>query len=304
MLTIQEAGTEILGDNPKNFYVFGGEEYGIKCKYLEHLKELYKASVEVETVSEALAIFKKKQLFPLPPKLYICRYDDSFIAELSEKTAKSLAKIKIRGTIVCLYENPKSVNKCNRYLPDNTVSFDAVNPVFIKQYLSKDFPSLPESAISEAVRVHPDYKGAYNICLSLSALSDMDLAGLTSKLANETFGYDVSATDTQLRQAFASKNLYEVTELLDNYTGDKNQIFYVWLSAMLELEKLLGNPKQKSDLKSCVKLWDLQSVYNMFMHIYHELETSRSVLSYNIDDRLLYIALLLQYQPVPSIEVM
>ncbi len=303
MLTIQQAGTEILGDSPKNFYVFGGTEYGIKCKYLEHLKGLYKASVEVETVSEALAIFKKKQLLPLPPKLYIVRYDDTFISELSEKMAKSIAKLKIRGTIVCLYENLKSVGKCNKYLPDNTVSFDAVNPVFIKQYLQKDFPSLPESAISEAVRIHSDYMGAYNICISLSSLSEMDIAGLTSKLANETFGYDASSTDAQIRQAFAAKNFYIVTELLENYTGDKNQIFYVWLSTMLELEKLLDNPKQKSDLKQFIKLWDIASIYNMFMHIYHELEISRSVLSYDIDSRLLYLALLLQFQPVPAVGI-
>lgn len=303
MLTIQQAGTEILGDNPKNFYVFGGEEYGIKCKYLEHLKKLYKVSVEVETVSEALSIFKKKQLLPLPPKLYIVRYDDTFISELSEKMVKHIFKLKIKGTIVCLYENLKSVGKCNKYLPDNTVSFDAVNPVFIKQYLQKDFPSLPESAISEAVRIHSDYMGAYNICISLNSLSDTDLAGLTPKLADETFGYGVASTDTQLRQAFAAKNFYLVTELLEKFTGDKNQIFYVWLSTMLELEKLSGNLKQKSDLKQYIKLWDVQSIYNMFMHIYHELEISRSVLSYDIDTRLLYIALLLQYQPIPAVGV-
>ena len=69
---------------------------------------------------------------------------------------------------------------------------------------------------------------------------------------------------------------------------------------MLELEKLIVYPRQKSDLSQYVKLWDIQSVCNMFRHIYNELKTSRTSLSYNIDDRLQYIALLLQYNPIPQ----
>lgn len=303
MLTIQEAGTEILGDKPKSLYFFGGEEYGIKCKYIDHLREYYKAWQEMPTVSEALAVFKKKQLLPLPPKLYIVRYDDTFISELADKVVKQISKLKIRGTIVCLYEATKAVAKCNKYFPDNTVSFDPINPTFIKQYLKSDFPQLQDGAIVEAVRLHADYRGAYNICIGLSALDEITLSGMSSRQVNETFGYDISASDTQLRQAFAARNVYTISSLLDTYIGDKNQIFYIWLAAMLELEKLLVNPKQKSDLGQYVAYWDLQSVYYMFHHIYNELSTSRSVLSYNVDDRLLYLALLLQYRPIPAVGV-
>lgn len=300
VLTIQQAGTEILGDNPKNMYFFGGEEYGIKCKYIEHLRDYYNQVQEMPTVSEVLDIFKRKQLFPLPPKLYIVRYDDTFLSDLNERTVKQISKLTIRGTIVCLYEAPKAVSKCNKYFPDNTVSFDNINPSFIVQYLTKDFPALSQKAITEAVRIHPDYMGAYNICIGLSVLDDRIVDGMTSAQADETFGYDPAATEIQLRQAFAAKNVYLCINLLDTYIGDKNQIFYTWLAAMLELEKLLVNPKQKSDLGSCAKHWDLLSVYNMFQNIYAELDTSRSVQSYNIDDRLLYLILLLQYNPVPE----
>jgi hypothetical protein len=304
MLSIQQAGMEILGDNPKKFYVFGGTEYGIKCKYIEHLKEHYKAMVEVEAMGDVLTLFKKKQLIPLLPKLYVCRYDSDFISELSEKTTKQIDRLQIKGTVVCIYEDSKIIAKCNKHFPDNTVSFDPINPVFIKQYLLKDFPNLQEKAIDDAIRIHPDYMGAYNICLSLNTLSDTVISSLSSEVMDETFGYDISVTDLQIKQAFASRNYYECESLIENYKGDKNQIFYILLATMLEVEKLIVNPKQKSDIKDCLKLWDVESVYNTFMHIYHELDNSRNYLSYDIDSRLIYLVSLLNYRPIPMLEVM
>ena len=38
MLSIQDLGLSILGDSPKNFYILGGIEYGIKDKYIEILE--------------------------------------------------------------------------------------------------------------------------------------------------------------------------------------------------------------------------------------------------------------------------
>lgn len=304
MLSIQVAGTEILGDNPKSFYIFGGDEYGIKLKYIEHLKSYYNAYQEVPTVSEFMAIFNKKQLLPLSPKLYIVRYDDEFISNLSEKYAKQFMKLRIRGTLVCIYEASKAISKCNKYFPDNTISFDIINPTFVKQYLSEDFKQLSSGVISKIVKSHPDYMGAYNVCLGINTLTETEISGISEAEWVDVLGDTLSSSELQLRQAFASRNLYACLHLLEAYTSDKNQIYYTWMAAMLELEKLIVYPRQKSDLSQYVKLWDIQSVCNMFRHIYNELKTSRSSISYNIDDRLQYIALLLQYNPIPQEGVM
>lgn len=304
MLTIQQVGAEILGDKPRTLYFFGGIEYGIKYKYIEHLRGLYKYTQELETMAEAVNLFKKKQLIPLPPKLYIIRYDDIFISTLTEKIAKQVNNLNIKGTIVCIYEAAKSVSKCNKFFPDNTVVIDPINPAFIKQYLKNDFPKLPDNLIAEAVRIHPDYMGAYNVCIGMNALDNMSLDSISSKQIDTVFGADRSATETQLRHAFASRNVYACTELLDNYPSDKNQVYYTWLSTLLELEKLLTNPKQKSDLRQYVRQWSIECVYNMFHQIYNELAKSRNSTYYNIDDRLLYLTLLLQYNPIPTVGVM
>ena len=41
MLSIQDVGTEILNNNPGKFYIFGGTEYGIKCKYFDIIMTHY-----------------------------------------------------------------------------------------------------------------------------------------------------------------------------------------------------------------------------------------------------------------------
>ena len=46
MLSIQEAGKEILTGHPCKFYVFAGDEYGVKDKYLLALKSHYSDYVE------------------------------------------------------------------------------------------------------------------------------------------------------------------------------------------------------------------------------------------------------------------
>lgn len=304
MLTIQQAGAEILGDNPRTLYFFGGEEYGIKCKYIDHLASYYKASKEVATVSDVISMFRKKQLIPLTPTVYVVRYDESFISELSEKVAKTIEKLNIIGTVVCLYENTKAISKCNKFFPDNTVTFDAVNPAFLKQYLKADFPQLSDKDISEAVSIHSDYMGAYNVCIGLNAVDEVALSDMTPSQIHHVFGADKSSSDKQLRYAFAAKDIYACSDGIANYNADKNQIFYIWLSTMLELEKLVSNPKQKSDLNRYIGQWDMRSIYNMFQFIYNELKLSRSSVSYNLDDRLLYLTLLLRYNPIPELGAM
>ena len=59
MLTIQELGLSIMGDSPKNFYVLGGSEFGIKEKYID----IVSFESAVSKVSEFLAnqtVFKVK----------------------------------------------------------------------------------------------------------------------------------------------------------------------------------------------------------------------------------------------------
>lgn len=304
MLSIQDAGKQVLTGNPGKFYVFAGDEYGVKSKYLDALKQHYKECVEADTVESIFSLMSIKHLIPLPPKLYIVRYDEEFIASITAATTDKIKSMKIIGTLVCVYESTKSFNKCEKYLPDYTVSFDTVSPEFIKKYLVADYPNLPQPVIDFAVSVRPDYKSASTICncMSHADLTKVNFADLSSLAA--TFGCNSTTNEAQLKIGVASRNFAYCLTVLDTYGDDINSAFYTILSTLIELEKLLESNYGQSELRQYIKGWNITDIYYMFMNTYDALKKSRSYTSHDIYDSLVYLLGLLQFSPVPSPEVM
>ena len=88
MLTIQELGLSIMGDSPKNFYVLGGSEFGIKEKYIDILESKIGKRIEHSNTLELISSMEKKQLIPVPPSVYVIRYDKVFLSKLSDKNGE------------------------------------------------------------------------------------------------------------------------------------------------------------------------------------------------------------------------
>ena len=305
LLSIQQAGTEILGNNPGKLYIFCGPEYGIKHKYIEHMKQHYKAYIEMESLTDVIKSFSMKRLIPAQPKLYIVRYDDTFISALNEKMVAGLNTDKIIGTIVALYDNPKHTSKLDKFFPNNTVQFDVVHPNYIVKYLTQDYPELSLDVINAVVNLHPDYMASYNICHCLNMIPEYikDHPNTIIHEIQTVFSSSGVVKGDKLRYAVAARNVSMCFAILDSTTDDYNGLYYVILSCMLELEKVLANPKCSSDLKKYAKAWDISSVYWMFQHTFNELERSRKILKYNAYDGISYLISLLQYNPIPTIGV-
>ena len=301
---IQDVGREILTGNPEQFYVFIGTEYGVKERYLSILKSHYNGYKEADSVKEVLDLMSSNHLIPLQPKLYIVRYDEDFIQSLSDKTTDMVVEINpknIIGTIVCLYELPKHVSKCVKYLDSYTVAFDSVNTQFIKKYLSEDFPGLDISLIESVVSIKSDYRSAYNICNCLSCIDPS--RHIDNTTLDLIFGDTTSSDNQHLKLGIASRNFQYMMYMIDNYTDDLNNMFYAILSTCIELEKVLST-KSQSDFRQYAKVWTLPDVYNMFMSTYAELEKSRNASSYDTYGRLVYLFGLMQFSPIPTSEVM
>lgn len=303
MLSIQEVGTQVLTGNPKQFYIFIGSEYGIKEKYLENLKSYYNSVVEVGNVVDVLELMSKKHIIPLKPTLYIVRYDEEFLRTLDKKSNENLIKIesKIIGTIVCLYEIQKQSDKCAKYLPDFTASFDSVSSEFIKKYLKSDFPELHSSVIDFAVQLRRDYKSAYNICASIRCADPEELSKYDGNQLAAVLGNNFSTSEKQFRYGVASRNFAYCLSVIDSYNGQLDMLMYTFLSTMIDIERIISNPKQQNDLKRYTNCWNISDVYHLFMHVYSELEKSRMLSSYDVYSGLLYLISLLQYSPVPEV---
>lgn len=304
MRTIQEVGTEILNNTPQKLYIFGGEEYGIKCKYISILKEHYSICEEMPTVNSVISIMSRKHFIPLQPKLYVVRYDEEFISNLNEVTASKLKSLNVIGTLVCIYESVKHVNKLEKYLPDYTVQIDKVNPQFVVKYLHSDFPKLPDRLINLAATYGSNYSEAQTICCSMSAVPAETLFSLSDIELMKMFNKYDDVSESNLKVGIASRNFTYLVNLLEQY-NDIDSIFYTILSTMLDLEKVLTNTYAESPLREYAKRWTLEDVYNMFMNTYEALKNSRSSrIQCDTSYIILYLFSLLKFQQIPDVNVM
>ena len=301
MRTIQEVGKEILSNNPASFYVFIGPEYGVKEKYIKLLEQHYDNKVEAEKVSDILNLMKTKHLIPLKPTLYVVRYDEQFISDLSSATETIIKNAKIVGTIVCIYEQSNHTTKINKYLDNFTVHIDTVSSQFVNKYLHGDFPKLCDNLINVAVKYCDNYSQARNMCRSMSTVPAQKLLSLSDNEIANMLGRVTLSSEKQLRKGIASRNFAYLVTILNNYSEDVDTIFYSIMSTLLDLEKLIKNKYTESDLREYIDRWTLKDIYYMFMNTYEELKRSRSN-SYNIENGIIYLLSLLKFKEIPSPE--
>lgn len=304
MLALSEAGKQILGNNPGNFYIFCGSEHGIKEKYISHLKEFYTCEYsEYPDVGSVLDLMRNVQLIPLIPQLYIVRYDESFLSTLKDSTASDIRSLNIIGTVVLLYHDVKSFNKCNKFLSDYTVLFDPVARQYIANYLAKDFPSLSKVYIEFAVKSTSDYKSAYTICHSLSKIKGNQLAEANMDDLKFLFSCDSVSVDEQIKLGVAARNFNYLIETLDRYPGDYDNILYTILNTLVDLDKLKCRNFGDSPLKPYARHWTQGDIYNMYMFTFNAIEQLRSISS-DPYSQLVFLFSILQYQPIPPVSAM
>lgn len=302
MLTIQEVGTEILGNTPKKFYVFGGTEYGIKCKYIDILKSHYGKFKECQSVNEIIKLMSTRHFIPLEPTLYIIRYDDEFLSSLSDDTEKIIDKLNIIGTIVCIYELDKHVIKCSKYLSNYTVKIDPVSTNFKVKYLHSDFPHMPDRFINIAATYGIDYNDAKNMCRSMSQVDVETLFEYSDDKILALFGKQKPYDSDSIKRAVMNKNFNFLVRALDQYE-DCDSFYYMILASMLDLEKGLSSKYPSNEIKEYLNYWFEQDVYNMFMLTYNEIAKTRSYAT-DVRSSLLYLFAFLKFKRIPSVEFM
>lgn len=300
MLTIQDIGRQVMTGNPLKFYAMLGTEYGIKDRYIQMLKDRYGGDfVEYSTVSSALSLMRQKHIIPITPKLYIIRYDDTFLPDVNDKTQSMIDSLNIIGTIVCIYEDAKHCKKLLKYLPDYAVSIDAVSPQFIVKYLTDEFQNIDNEIASICVRSTKCYSQARNMCRCISYCPEA-IRGMTESDIARLFGTVQLSSDSQIRLAVAMRNTGAVLAVIDSYMGTYDNIMYTMLATMLELEKLYFNRRSESDIRKFVNKWTLKDIYNFFNSVYSRLNNLRS--SSAVDGRLsvTYLASLLAFKDIPD----
>ena len=302
MLSIQQLGLEILNHKPRKFYVLGGSEYGIKARYIDELAKYYKQKIECNTVSEIIASSKVKQLIPLGPALYVVRYDEEFGSNISADLAKQILNLKIDGTVVCLYET-KYFSKIEKYLPDNSSFIEPINQNMIVKYLKSEFPNCSTHLVTIAANICRNYGHARNICIGMSACNPAIIDDMSDEEICKLFGYVEDSGNKEMQIAIASRKFANGNKCISKYTESYDAVIYDFLSVAVELDKLFDKKRVESNLSEYANLWKRQDIYNLFMQAYNQLSLIRS-LSVEPQNCLTYLAGLLQFNNIPSVEEM
>ena len=304
MISIQDLGLSIMSDTPKSLYIVGGQEYGIKDKYIDRLTKFYGRREEYPSVEAIIDFASVKHLVPVQPALYVVRYDESFVTSISVALVQKINKMKLAGTIFCVYSEPKHIEKLNKFLPDNVCVIDAVNPKFIEKYLHSDFPELEDRYVKIATNCASSYGHARTICKSLICADKQIIAKMSDHQIAELFGCADASVEEDIQKAIAARNFVVASRLLDTYNGNMDNLVYTVLQTMIDMEKILTSKYSDSPLKDYAKLWKLEDVFFMFMNAYTELEKLRSNTSTDIKSSLIYLFGLFTFKDIPSPEVM
>ena len=302
MLSIQDIGLSIFSDTPKNFYILGGTEYGIKDKYIEILTAKIGKKVEYDTVADIISFMSKHHIIPLDPSVYVVRYDKAFVSSANKELATKIQSLNIIGTIVLIYEDTKDLNKLDKLFPENTASIDAIDIKHTEKYLKSDFPEMDVRTIEYAAKHSSNYFQAKNICRCLYAVQDKVL--LSEKQIVSLFDIKLSYSNEDLQIAIASRNFNALMYITDHYEGDVQGILYQILRVMVDLDKCQNGKYSNSPLKKYAKNWTRADIYWMFNHTYDAIKSLRSGYTIEIPDLITYLGALMMFKNIPEMRLL
>lgn len=301
MLTIQETGLSILGDSPKNFYILGGSEYGIKERYIEILTEKIGSKQEYAKVVDVIAIMSKYHIIPLEPHVYVVRYDKEFLTQAKDLVSK-IAALDIVGTLILVYEDPKDLAKLDKLFQENTSSIDPIDAKHMAKYLNSDFEGINPQIVKYVTKHVHNYYQARNICRCLYAVQDKTL--LSEKQILSLFSLQLNFTNDDLQVAIASRNFNALIYIAEHYDGDVSGILYQILRVMIELDKIKSSKYSNSPLRDYARKWTPVDIYWMFQHTYEAIKSVRSGYAADIYDLITYLGALMLFNPIPNTQGM
>lgn len=301
MLSIQQAGVEILGNKPRSLYFLCGSEYGVKQKYIDHLKHLYSSCTYVDSISDLVKMFSRKSLVSSSNSLYVVRYDAEFVKSVDSAYAKRVLSLKVPGCLIAVYDDEKQFHKLDKHFPDNTVYIQAVTKEHCIKYLKTDYSSLDDRYIKlAAYNCFGGYGHAKIVCSQMNSIASK-LHKIEDTDLLSTFGIGRKYTEQQMMLCAAARSFEGVMTVVDNYDDDLNFLLNGMCHVAIELDKAMDSKMQSTEYSKYVKLWTRPDVYNFFEQCYVQTLKLRSSTATSAYSSLVYVASLLNFKHIPSV---
>lgn len=104
MKKLETLKTDLLQDKVENFYVFYGEDYGIRRHYIERLKTYFQKISYMDNCDSVSKVIVAKSLFNLKELIII--YDDQEFPKLTREQIQTFINRLKDKTILLIYEEP------------------------------------------------------------------------------------------------------------------------------------------------------------------------------------------------------
>lgn len=302
MLSIQQAGVEILGNGARrSIYFLFGQEYGIKRKYLQHLACEYGCTKEVDSLAYLIDMLQRKSLVKKPNCLYVCRYDDEFVKK-ADSYSKRISSLSVPGCIACVYDDEKQFKKLDKLFPENVVRFDKVSGDKVFKYLQSDFPELDARYLNLVVNhCASDYSRCLIACEQLNSIRSK-LHSVNDDNILTTLGLNRTFTEEQMMICVAAKNFSGVVKAIDSCECDLNYLINGMCHVAIELDKAMHNSKADCKFRNYVNRWTCEDIYNFFDNCYTETLRLRSSTGGDVYESLIRLAALLKFKRIPGVK--
>ena len=104
MKKLQDLKQELIEGKVNKFYVFYGEDYGIRKHYINKIATFFDSTVVVDSCEKVGAMTVAKSLFKI--KRLIVVYDDQVFAKKSNEVIQTFIKRLNDYCVILVYEQP------------------------------------------------------------------------------------------------------------------------------------------------------------------------------------------------------
>lgn len=223
MKSLQDLKQEILNGQINKFYVFFGEDYGLRHYYIHKIKESFNklrvlSSYEgVQQSTSGIGLFSTHDLIVI--------YNDEAFAKLSEFALNRFISRLKDDTIIMVYENELINTNLFKHFSEYITQFPTVKDNIAQEFVESQLKLTLHSTVEMAYNCDNNYN---IICLESDKVKNYAQA----KNINEQTAYEDLNVQGQLCVKYPE---YRVDDLMDDVLAKNTKNMLYWYQVITEL---------------------------------------------------------------------
>ena len=144
MRKLEDLKTDLLNNKVEKFYIFFGEDVGIKKHYIDKINTYFQQKIIADTWNDIKPIVTAKSLFTIKQLLLVFD-DEDFAKQKPEEVKKFIDRLNDDFTCIFVYDDPE-FDKTNLFknYEEYCTEFQSVQPNIAKEFVESELTDLSE----------------------------------------------------------------------------------------------------------------------------------------------------------------